>query len=248
MSDELSVMFHAAAHKEAVAAEREFPMPPDDLDRFVGRVRRRRVAISAALALAGVVVVGGAALGIGQLWPTTSVVPGGTPSPTSSPSVDPSASPSPSVEASPMPTASPTEIAPTPTTTTPPPSVPGQVTVISAFPGGQSGMIQVEWDMVTNATGYRVYRSVSQAGPFAPSASFDVTTGIKTIEIGVPYEGIWLGVYSSGTLDYTELVDGQPACFRVAAFNSEGEGPRSVVVCSDPQAGEPGPEPSTSSP
>jgi hypothetical protein len=105
--------------------------------------------------------------------------------------------------------------------------------------------------MLPDATGYRVYRSASKNGPFTPSASvkFDgITTPTKaptTIEIGVPYEKIKIGLYSSGFLTYYELVDGQPACFRVAAFNSEGEGRLSVVVCSNPAVSMPEPDPST---
>jgi hypothetical protein len=39
---------------------------------------------------------------------------------------------------------------------------------------------------------------------------------------------------SATSFEYVEAVDGQPACFRVAAFNAAGSGPRSAVVCSDP--------------
>lgn len=103
--------------------------------------------------------------------------------------------------------------------------------------------------MIANATGYRVYRSASPDGPFTPSASalFDTSNGrvTTTIEIDVPYEWISIGFYSSGFLGYAEVVDHQPACFRVAAFNAEGEGRGSAVACANPAASEPSPEPST---
>ena len=250
--DDLGAMIRAAGAEDAAAAESEFPFTEATLDRFVGGVRRRRAAGGAALAMVVLPVLGAAVFGVGQMWKAESIAPIAPPSVSLSPSATPSASPSPSV--TPSPTASPTPVV---TEAAPPPpgpaapAVPGRVTVVSASPGGLPGSIQVEWEMLPYATGYRVYRSASPNGPFTPSASigFDgITTPTKaptTIEIGVPYERIKIGLYSSGFLDYYEIVDGQPACFRVAAINSVGEGRPSVVVCSSPEPAMPEPNPSS---
>ncbi len=242
MSDELSVMFRGAAREEAAAAKREFPLSPAVLDRFVGHVRRRRATRTAMLAVGSAAVVGAAILGLAQVWHFGPVAPGVTPSPSSSlsPSLSPSPSAIPSVSSSPSiePSPSPTTTAPRPTETTPPPPppvvVPGQVTVISGHTGGGSGEAVVDWGTIADATGYRMYRSESPDGPFAPSASVDVATGNTTIEIGVPYEYINIWPPSAGSFEYVEASVGGRAYFRVAAFNAAGEGPRSPVVCAAP--------------
>ena len=241
MSDELSQMVRAAARDEAAAAEREFPYSSATLGRFVGDVRRRRVAGGAMLAVASLVVIGAAALGLGQPWQAAPPVTS-TPSPT--PSVSASPTPTPSADPSPTPTPPPPEspAPPPPQETTPPPPVealpepPGAVSGVHAHPGGGSGEILVLWDTMTGATGYRVYRSGTPDGPFAPAASIDVTTGVVTIEYGGRYEYIGIGEEGPTSLRYTEAI-GTFGYFWVAAFNAGGQGPASGIVCAEPQNG-----------
>lgn len=245
MSDELFAMVRAAARDEAAAAEREFPYSPTTLGRFVRDVRRRRAAGGAMLAVAGVAVVGMAVLGLGRPWqavppavtptPSASASPDSSPTPTPTPTVDPTPTPSE------IPTATPTPPAPEETTPPPPveapPAPPGAVTVIHAEPGGGSGEISVIWDVIADATGYRVYRADAPEGPFAPAASIDVTTGEVTIEYGGWYEYIQIKQGSEpASLAYTEAI-GTFGYFRVTAFNAGGEGPMSVTVCSEPMTG-----------
>lgn len=240
MSDELSSLIHAAAGEEAAAAERELPLSSATLDRLVGRAHRHRVALGATLAVAGVVVVGAAVLGLAQIWPTPSLMPGGTPSPSSSSSVGSSVSPSPSNEASPSPSltpaTSPTVITPSPTTTTPQPAVPAAVSNLTAGPGGGSGEIVVQWTGTPDATGYRVYRSSPPGHSMTHAASYSVATGSTTVEFGGTYEFIQIWSPSPNTFEYVEAVDGQPGYFVVAAFNSAGEGPLQGTVCAVPMA------------
>lgn len=234
MTDELSALFRAAARDEAAAAGREFPFTSATLGRFVGHVRRRRAVFGATLAVAGVIAVGGVALGLSQLWHTGPVAPAATPSPSSSPFVEPSPSPTPSAGPSPMIAPSPTATA---SSTTPPPDeppgeVPGQVTAVWASMGGGSGEVVIGWEAVADATGYRVYRSDSPDGPFDSAASYDLATGKTTIEIGTSYEYIGIWEPSGTSFEYIESVTGEPTYFRVAAFNAAGQGHRSPVVCS----------------
>jgi hypothetical protein len=115
--------------------------------------------------------------------------------------------------------------------------------------GGGSGEFPVSWDSITDATGYRVYRSTSPDGPFTPSASFNVATGETTIEIGIPYEYIGIWPTSDSSYEYVEAVwSGTPIYFRVAAFNAGGAGPLSVVVCSTPPRPREGPDECAPSP
>ena len=254
MSDELSAIVRAAARDETAAAEREFPYSSATLGRFVGDVRRRRAAGGTMLAVASVAVVGMAALGLGQLWQTAP--PAAFPSPpvTSSASSDPSTTPSPTVEPSTTPTPSPSltpsaSSTPTPTRTsphttaartpsqTPTGPVPGAVTVIRAGGEVSSGMVEVGWDAIADATGYRVYRSDSPGGPFVASASIDVTTGETTVEIKIPYEEIGIDAGPGTYFWYLETIKGRTGYFQVTAFNAAGEGPRSVVICAAPPGG-----------
>ncbi len=237
MNDELSVMIRDTAREEAAAAEHEFPLSPDALDRFVGHVRRRRAAGVAILAAAGVLVGGAAVLGLTQLWNVAPVPPIASPTTSLSPSPTPSpqASPSPSVDPSPAPTAT----TPTPITTTPPPpppkvTVPAAVSGLSAGPGGGSGEIVVHWTGTPDATGYRVYRTSAPGGSMTRSASYSIATGATTVEYGGTYEFIGIWSYSPNSFEYVEVVNGQPGYFVVAAFNSAGEGPRRGPVCAVP--------------
>ena len=148
MNEDLSALVQAAALDETRAAEREFPHSSATLTRYLSDVRRRRSAGAAMLAVAGVVVVGIAALGIDQLWhggPQTvfpvplastpvasaSSVPSATAGPTATATAsqtatatatgDPTAPAPTTAEPSTAPPPDPTSTSP-PKTTTPPPS------------------------------------------------------------------------------------------------------------------------------
>jgi hypothetical protein len=159
------------------------------------------------------------------------------------------------------PTPTPTRVAPsvTPTRTAPRPTptrttarttaqqgaVPGAVTGLTAGPGGGSGEITVRWDAVARATGFRVLRSDTAAGPFDVAANFDITTGTTTAAPDVV--NIWSAqhsyVPSQGTLDgpdqspwfeYVEYSGAPQRCYRVIAYNASGDGPASAVACGGP--------------
>jgi hypothetical protein len=251
MSDELSAIVRAAAREEAAAAEREFPYSSATLGRFVGDVRRRRAVGMALLALVAVAAVGGAALGLGRLWqtaptavfplPTTTSSASPDRSATPTPTAEPSTAPSPSPSQTPSPSATPTPTKPSPhPTSAPSPSkpptvaVPGPVTVITAGAGGGSGEVQVWWDPVPGATGYRVYRSDSPDGPFTKSASYDVATGKTTIEYVLSSEYIVIEPSWPQGFEYIEVISEGPTYFQVKALNVGGEGPPSAVVCGTP--------------
>lgn len=249
MSVELAGLFRAAAHDEAAAAEREYPLGTDTVHRYVAAASRRRVARGALIAAAGAVVIGAGALGIHHYWQGEPLAASPTPSITSSASEEPSPTPTPSPSPSPTASESPTPVAPVPSETTPPAAggttppappetpvgaVPGQVTTVTAGPGGGSGETLVSWDGVADATGYQVYRSSSASGPFVASASVIAATGATTIEFGGGYEFIQIWKPASDSFQYVEAVDNARAYFRVAAFNAAGMGPRSATVCGSP--------------
>jgi hypothetical protein len=249
MSDDLSALVRATAHEETAAAEREFPYSATTLGRYVRDVRRRRAAGGTMLALAGVVVIGGAVLGVDRLSQAAPApeIPVGDPTPsvtyTPTPDRTPTATPTPEATPTPSPTPSETTPPPAPEETTPPappveapPEPPGAVSGVVAHPGGGSGEILVLWNTTAGATGYRVYRSDTADGPFAPAASIDVTTGVVTIEYGAWYEYIGIGAEGSTTYRYTEAI-GTFGYFRVTAFNAGGEGPMSGLTCAEPQNG-----------
>jgi|GEM_PF-2982699 len=255
MSDELSAIVRAAARDETAAAAREYPYSSATLGRFVGDVRRRRAAGGAMLAVASLAVVGMAVLGLGQLWQTAppaafpsppvtssaSSVPSTTPSPTVVPSTSSTPSPAPSASSTPTPT--PTKPRP-PTTAAPRPSnppvvaAPGPVTGVKGYTGGGSGETMVNWDQGADAAGYRVYRSDLPNGPFVKAASFDVATGKTTIAPAFANDYVIIGIYGEvvpGVLYYVDAIPGDgPNYYKVAAFNSGGEGPPSAVVCAWP--------------
>jgi len=75
-----------------------------------------------------------------------------------------------------------------PTPAGPPPdpaAVPGAATIIRVGPGGGSGEVQLTWEAVPNATGYRVLRSDAADGQFEVAAEFDITTGTATAAVDV---------------------------------------------------------------
>ncbi len=246
MSTELSGLLRDAAHDEAAAAAREYPLGPDTIHRYVAAAQRRRVARGAVIVAAGAIVIGAGALGFHQYWQGAPLAASPTAPITASASADPSATSTPTPSPSPTASASPTSTAPLPAETTPPAAnettppapretpvgaVPGQVTTVSANTGGGSGEIVVNWSTVPDATGYRVYRSSSANGPFVASASVIVATGVTTIEFGGSYELVQIWPPSSDSYEYVEAAIGSPAYFRVAAFNAAGTGQRSAVVC-----------------
>ena len=91
----------------------------------------------------------------------------------------------------------------------------------------------MSWDATSGVTGYRVYRAATADGPFERAAGYTVATGATTIYYGGSYEYIQIWASSDSTFQYVEASAG-PGCFRVAAFNDAGTGPKSGVVCSDP--------------
>jgi hypothetical protein len=140
------------------------------------------------------------------------------------------------------------EVTTTTTTTTSPASerVPGSVAVLTAGAGGGSGEVQLDWDGISGANGYRVYRAAATGGPFSVSADVNLTTGRTTVESGVT--NIWsdtqnfyplsstAGAERSLHFHYVEILSGSVYAryFRVIAYNSGGDGPASVVVCGAP--------------
>jgi hypothetical protein len=103
----------------------------------------------------------------------------------------------------------PTTVPPTapPTTAASPP---GQVTGLSAGPGGGSGEVSLTWNPVANAVAYRIYRSSSMG-----TSGNLIATVNTTSYLDVPGSGSWY--------------------YRVSAVNSAGlEGPRSDEECGAP--------------
>ena len=205
----------------------------------------------ALIAAAGAVIFAVGAMGVQRFWqgeplaasPTRSVSASASEEPTATPTPTPSRSASPTASESPTPPAPlPTETAPPPAAETTPPvpqetvpaAVPGQVTVVTAGPGGGSGETLVNWNAVPDAIGYRVYRSSTPSGPFVAAASVTAATGATIIEFGGSYEYIQIWKPSSTAYEYVEAVDNARAYFRVAAFNAGGTGPLSGVVCGSP--------------
>lgn len=127
--------------------------------------------------------------------------------------------------------------------------VPGPVTVVTAGAGGGSGEVQLDWDGVSGANGYRVYRAAATGGPFSVSADVNLTTGKTTVESGVT--NVWSDTQNfyprSSTTNaerslhfhYVEILSGgvDARYFRVVPYNSTGDGPVSVVVCGAPSGG-----------
>ncbi len=247
MSDELAGLVRGVVDAEIAAVTAEVPFPPTRVARYVADVRRRRVVGTSLVAAASLVVVGGAALGVARPWAAPAPVGEVTSSP--APSEDPTPEPTPTATTAPMPTATPAPVGtpsptqtpthePEPEVTTEPPVLsepPGAVTVTYVVPGGGSGEILVGWSLVPDATGYRVYRSDSPDGPFVAAARYDVASGEATVEYTGTYE--YIGIHSTDQgLQYVEAVRGQLGYFQVVAYNDDGEGPPSAVLCGEPMA------------
>lgn len=257
MTDDLGGVVRGIAQEEGAAAELDRPYDTALRDRYVRDVRRRRAAGVAGLALVAAAVVGGGALGAdrlaGDLPPAHVVIAGPTPPWTPSPTWEPTPSETPTETPTATPTPTPTDTPTTPppapepddeeTTPPPPPPPPPPApttapTGVYATPGGGSGEIAVIWEMVPGATGYRVYRTSTAGGPYAPSASYDVASGVTTVEVdGYEYVYVEPAPYTTTQLRYTEAIRGEFTWFRVSAFTAGGEGPMSGVVCSGPQTG-----------
>lgn len=246
MSDDLAALIRASADAEAAHAAREHPFTPTAVGRYVRDARRRRLANGAVLALAGAIVVSGTALAVARPWAAVPPAEEPTREPTSVVSTPEESTPTPTVDAMPPATPAPVVTAPAPETTEPeettpppveeePPPPPGAVTVIAIGPAGGSGEVYMSWDLVVDATGYRVYRADSPDGPFVAAASYDVASGGSTDEYAGSHE--YVGIYpQGGTLVYVEAVTGGLAYLQVVAFNEGGEGPRSATMCGEPQA------------
>lgn len=126
----------------------------------------------------------------------------------------------------------------------PPDDVPGVVTIVGVGPGGGSGEVQLTWEALANATGYRVLRSATVDGEFEVTAELDATTGAATAPADVanvfsdqhsyiPPRGTFEGPDQSPQFSYVD-VGSRQRCFRVIAFNSAGDGPASDVACGAP--------------
>jgi hypothetical protein len=126
----------------------------------------------------------------------------------------------------------------------PPDHVPGVVTIVGVGPGGGSGEVQLTWEALANATGYRVLRSDTTDGEFEATAELDVTTGAATASADVvnvfsdqhsyiPPRGTFEGPDQSPQFSSVD-VGSRQRCFRVIAFNAAGDGPASDVACGAP--------------
>lgn len=131
----------------------------------------------------------------------------------------------------------------TTSTTSVTPALPA-VTGVTAGPGGGSGEIALRWDAVAGATGYRVLRSETSAGPFTVSATIDVTDGSATAGEGVV--NIFSAAHAyvpdgpalnapdpSPSFDYVELATGN-RCFQVVAVDGDREATPSATACAAP--------------
>lgn len=246
MSDDLAALIRASADAEAAHAAREHPFTPAAVGRYVRDARRRRLANGAVLAVAGAIVVSGAALAVARPWAAVPPAEEPTREPTSVVSTPEESTPTPTADAMPPATPAPVVTAPAPPETTepeeestPPPveeePPPGAVTVLAIGPAGGSGEVYLSWDPVADATGYRVYRADSPDGPFVAAANYDVASGVSTDEYAGSHE--YVGIYpQGGTFVYVEAVTGGLAYLQVVAFNEGGEGPRSATMCGEPQA------------
>ncbi len=120
------------------------------------------------------------------------------------------------------------------------------MTVVRAGHSGGSGEIGLDWTAVAGASGYRVDRADTTGGPFSIAADVNLTTGKATmVAAGVtnifseqqnffpPSLGTHPAVIPSHDFHYVESQFVRHY-FRVTAYNANGYGPSSVVVCGTP--------------
>lgn len=121
--------------------------------------------------------------------------------------------------------------------------MPGAV-VADAHSGGGSGEVQVDWNAVPHATGYRVLRTNTGGGQARVVADFDITTGRTTAAAEVvtlwseqhnyiPDRGPLTSPDRSPWFQYIDYLPGR-RCYRVQAYNAAGNGPLSAVTCGAP--------------
>jgi len=108
-------------------------------------------------------------------------------------------------------TGSPSSVVSAKTDNVPPPTTPANVSAVAT----SSSSITVSWNSVTGATGYKVYRSNSESGPFT-----EVATSLTSYQ----HSGL-----TSGTTYY----------YKVIAYNGGGESSPSGVVSATTPPGKP---------
>jgi hypothetical protein len=128
-------------------------------------------------------------------------------------------------------TTAPTTVPPTtaPTTTTTVAGAP--VTVLEARPGAGSGEIELVWDGVAGAVGYRVERADDPGGPFEESASLDMVTGATSTGDGVVFVS---PPRNDQPFIYVEFGEARRRYLRVVAVHPAGDAAPSAVVCGAP--------------
>lgn len=138
-----------------------------------------------------------------------------------------------------------------PKTTTKVPSgpVPG-VVVASAGSAGGSGEVQVEWNAVANATGYRVYRTDSAGHVTRLLADIDIVSGrVEAVSEVVnvwsaqhtylPDRGPLAGPDQSPRFQFVDVGEPGARYYRIGAYNAAGSGPLSAVTWGVPVVGPP---------
>lgn len=134
--------------------------------------------------------------------------------------------------------------------TVPPAPVPGAVVAV-AHAGAGSGEVQVDWNAVRHATGYRILRSDPGGDRARIVADFDITTGRTTAAAEVvtilsaehnyvPGQGSLTHLDRSPWFEYIDYLAGE-RCYRVQAYSTAGNGPLSAVTCASPMGAEPRP-------
>ncbi len=113
--------------------------------------------------------------------------------------------------------------------------------VANAQSSGGSGEVQVDWNAVQYATGYRVLRITAIGNQLRLMAEFDITTGRVTSVPEVvniwsaehtylPDRGPLTGIDRSPWFQYVDVGSGL-RCYQVQAYNAVGAGPLSSVTC-----------------
>jgi hypothetical protein len=164
----------------------------------------------------------------------------------------PSSTPAPTTSA--PATTTPTTTAPTtsapataaPTTAAPATTTPTRVAVIRAQPSAGSGELEVVWEAVAGATGYRVERAGAPDAPFSLAADVDLAAGTATVADGVTnvYTDAWSyrppsaggpppPVAAGAQFHYIEVAATR-TYFRVTAYDGGVDAPASAVVCAAP--------------